>query len=88
MILKGLFKMKKLVGKLITAILIFSVVSGCATSPFADDAVPRMSKEELKQQMGAPDIIILDEASSMLDIETEREIIVNYKTMPEHLKRN
>ena len=52
--------MKKLVGKLITAILIFSVVSGCATSPFADDAVPRMGKEELKQRMGAPDVIILD----------------------------
>ncbi len=52
--------MKKLIGKLITAILMFSVVSGCASSPFADDAVPRMTKEELKQRMGAPDVIILD----------------------------
>jgi hypothetical protein len=52
--------MKKLIGKLITAILMFSVVSGCASSPFADDAVSRMSKEELKQRLGAPDVIILD----------------------------
>jgi len=52
--------MKKLVGIFITALLMVAVVGGCATSPFADDAVPRMGKEELKQRMGAPDIIILD----------------------------
>ena len=52
--------MKKLAGYLIIAILMLSVLGGCATSPFADDAVPRMTKEELKQRMGSPDVIILD----------------------------
>jgi len=52
--------MKHITSRLFIAFVVVFVVSGCASSPFADDAVSRMSKEELKQRLGAPDLIILD----------------------------
>ncbi len=52
--------MRHITSRLFIAFVVVFVVSGCASSPFADDAVSRMSKEELKQRLGAPDLIILD----------------------------
>ena len=52
--------MKNIAVRLALVLVILLVVNGCASSPFADDAVSRMSKEELKQRLGAPDVIILD----------------------------
>jgi hypothetical protein len=52
--------MRHKISRLILALVMVFIFSGCATSPFADDAVSRMSKEELRQRMGEPDVIILD----------------------------
>ena len=52
--------MKNFAASLTFTFVILLVVSGCANSPFADDAVPRMSKEDVKTQMGKPNLILLD----------------------------
>ena len=52
--------MKKHVAMISLIIIVALIAGGCASSPFADDAVPRISKEELRGRMGAPDLIILD----------------------------
>ena len=52
--------MKNIAASLTFTFVILLVVSGCANSPFADDAVPRISKEDVKVQMGKPNLILLD----------------------------
>jgi hypothetical protein len=52
--------MKNIAASLTFSFLILLLVSGCANSPFADDAVTRISKEDLKAQMGEPNLILLD----------------------------
>lgn len=52
--------MKNFAARFTFTFVILLVVSGCANSPFADDAVPRISKEDVKAQMGGPDLVILD----------------------------
>lgn len=52
--------MKSVAVRLTITFVMLLVVSGCATSPFADDAIPRMSKEDVKAKLGGPDLIILD----------------------------
>lgn len=52
--------MKKNAVVISLAIIVALIAGGCASSPFAGDAVPRISKEELVGRMDAPDLIILD----------------------------
>ncbi len=43
-------------------LLLMLLVGGCAETGknYTKDTVPRMSKEELKSRLGAPDLIVLD----------------------------
>ena len=52
--------MKNIAATLTFTFLMLLVVSGCANSPFVDDAVPRISKEDVKAQMSGSNLILLD----------------------------
>ena len=52
--------MKNIAASLTFTFVMLLVVSGCANSPFADDAIPRISKEDVKAQMGGSNLILLD----------------------------
>ncbi len=52
--------MKKNAAIITFTIVVALIAGGCASSPLAADAVPRISKEEVKARMGAPDLILLD----------------------------
>ena len=52
--------MKNFAASLMFSFFMLLVVSGCANSPFSDDAVPRISKENVKTQMGESNLILLD----------------------------
>ena len=52
--------MKNFAASLTFSLFILLLVNGCANSPFADDTVPRISKEDVKAQMGKSSLILLD----------------------------
>ena len=52
--------MKNIAVRFILALVVTLIVSGCANSPLADDAVQRINKEDVRARLGTPDLIILD----------------------------